>query len=135
MPERMVAEGLFEVVDGHAVLIGGRCERCGAVAFPRPSGCAKCTSDEIGEHRLPTEGSLWTFTVQAFPPKEPYDGPAEPFGVGYVDLGEVLVEGRLTQNDAAALSIGMGMRSVPQVYTTDADGTDVVTFAFEPTGA
>jgi uncharacterized OB-fold protein len=53
--------------------------------------------------------------------------------VGYADLGgEVLVEGRLTVNDPAQLSIGMPLRVVPEVYTTDGDGTGIVTFAFAP---
>jgi uncharacterized OB-fold protein len=135
MPSRPVADDLFEVVDGAAVLLGGRCRTCGAVAFPKPGGCARCTGVEIDDHRLATEGTLWTFTVQAFPLKPPYDGPPEPFGLGYADLGgEVLVEGRLTESDPARLAIDMPVRVVPHVYTTDPDGTDVVTYAFEPVG-
>lgn len=135
MATKLVAEHLFDVVDGAAVLIGGKCRTCGAVAFPKPGGCARCTGEEIDEHRLATEGELWTFTIQAFPLKSPYNGPKEfaPFGVGYADLGgEVLVEGRLTVNDPAQLSIGMPLRVVPEVYTTDGDGTGIVTFAFAP---
>jgi uncharacterized OB-fold protein len=135
MPTRPVAEGLFDEVDGTAVLIGGKCGTCGAVAFPKPEGCARCTGEDIAPHRLATEGTLWTFTVQSLPLKPPYNGPAEfvPFGVGYADLGgEVLVEGRLTVNDPAELTIGMPVRVVPEVYTTDPDGNDVVTYAFAP---
>jgi uncharacterized OB-fold protein len=135
MPTKPVAEGLFEQVDGTVVLLGGKCRTCGAVAFPRPGGCARCTGEDIAPHRLATEGTLWTFTVQSLPLKPPYNGPADftPFGVGYADLGgEVLVEGRLTVNDPDQLRIGMPVSVVPQVYTTDADGNDVVTFAFAP---
>lgn len=117
------------------MLLGGKCKACGAVAFPRPSGCARCTGTDIEEHRLATEGDLWTFTVQGFPPKKPYDGPETftPFGVGYVELGgEILVEGRLTESDSAKLAIGMPMRVVPESYTTDSEGTPVRTFAFQP---
>lgn len=135
MAVQHVAEGLFEVRDGAAVLYAGRCRDCGAVAFPRPSGCPRCTGVDIDVHQLATEGTLWTFTIQGFAPKAPYDGvPAnEPFGVGYVDLGgEVLVEGRLTEHDPASLYIGMPMRVVPQNYRQGGDGVDVATFAFEP---
>lgn len=137
MANKLVAEDLFEIVEDAAVLMGGKCGECGAVAFPRPSGCADCTSADIEAYRLETEGTLWTFTVQAFRPKEPYDGPEEftPFGVGYVNLGdEVLVEGWLTENDPERLQIGMPMRAVPKPYTTDSEGSTVVTFAFAPTG-
>ena len=135
MPTRPVAEHLFDVVDGAAVLLGGKCRTCRAVAFPKADGCAQCTGADIAEHRLATEGTLWTFTVQSLPLKPPYNGPAEfvPFGVGYANLGgEVLVEGRLTVNDPARLANAMPVRVVPQVYTVDAAGNEVVTFAFEP---
>ena len=135
MPALPVADDLFEVDGDMVVLLGGRCGACGVVAFPKPSGCASCTSTDIVEHRLATEGTLWTFTVQMLPLKPPYNGPAEfvPFGVGYADLGgEILVEGRLTVNDPAELSIGMPIRVVPDIYTADADGKDIMTFAFAP---
>jgi uncharacterized OB-fold protein len=138
MPAKPVAEHLFDVVDGSAVLLGGKCRTCGAVAFPKPGGCARCTGEDVAEHRLATEGTLWTFTVQSLPLKPPYNGPAEfvPFGVGYANLGgEVLVEGRLTVNDPARLAIDMAVRVVPEVYTTDADGDEVVTYAFAPVEA
>ena len=47
---------------------------------------------------LADRGTLWTWTVQAFEPKAPYrvpDAGFTPYGVGYVDLGDVIVESRL----------------------------------------
>lgn len=133
--QRIISEELFEIEDGRAVLNAGRCAACGNIAFPAPSGCARCTGVEIERHRLSTSGHLWAFTVQAFQPKPPYNGAAEdwtPFGVGYVNLGgEVLVEGRLTEADHDRLSVGMTMTAVPVTHTTDDDGA-FVTFAFQP---
>ena len=96
-------------------------------------------------HRQQTEpvelgrrGTLWTWTVQGFAPKSPpYRGATdeqfEPFGVGYVELpGEVKVEARLTEADPAKLRIGMEMEMVLIPLTTDDDGNEVVTFAFQP---
>ena len=119
-------------------LIGGRCTECAAVVFPMPTSCARCGSTAVERHPLPRRGTLWTFTTQEFLPKEPYAGgeTAETFvgyGVGLVQLGdEVRVESRLTEHDAAKLSIGMEMelRIVP--FRIDADGTEVLTFAFAP---
>lgn len=50
---------------------------------------------------LPAEGSLWSWTVQGFPPKSPpyAGGEAQfrPFAVGYVALdGGIAMQGRLT---------------------------------------
>jgi uncharacterized OB-fold protein len=87
---------------------------------------------------LEPRGTLWTFTTQEFMPKPPYAGPETPetwtpYGVGYIELGDALrVESRLTENDPVKLRIGMEMelRIVP--FGTDADGNELVNFAFAP---
>jgi uncharacterized protein len=136
-----VAEGLKPLADGLIAgtpsaprLIGSRCRSCGVVAFPRQDSCQACMSLDVEEHLLAREGTLWTWTIQCFPPKSPpYAGSAddfEPYGVGYVELGgEVRVEGRLTVSDPAQLAIGMEM----EVTLVPAPGRgDAVTFAFRP---
>ena len=93
-----IAPDLFTWPSDEPRLVGGVCAECGAVAFPRPTSCSRCTSERIDEHVLARRGTLWSWTIQRFQPKEPYAGPEpfEPYGVGYVDLaGEVIVEGRL----------------------------------------
>ena len=119
-------------------LIGARCPECAAVTFPRQDSCPRCGSVEMAEHLLPRTGTLWTFTTQEFLPKEPYAGgeTAEtfrPFGVGLVQLGnEVRVESRLTEADPEVLETGMEMRLVTIPFRTDPDGTEIITYAFEP---
>lgn len=119
-------------------LIGGRCADCDSITFPRPSSCARCGSVSVVEHLLPRSGTLWTFTTQGFLPKEPYAGGEtnetfQPFGVGIVELGDdVRVESRLTENDPAALTIGMELELRVVPFRTDPDGTVVMTFAFAP---
>ena len=85
-----VADGLLTGSAEAPELIGSQCRRCGVVAFPRQSSCAACTSTEVEDRRLARRGTLWTWTIQCFPPKSPpYGGAAgdfEPFGVGYVEL-------------------------------------------------
>ena len=56
-----------------------------------------------------------------------------PFGVGYVELpGEVKVEARLTTAGPDVLRDGMEMELTLVPFRTDADGNEVVTFAFRP---
>ena len=87
---------------------------------------------------LATTGKLWTWTVQAFPPKAPpYLGPAGddfvPYGVGYVELeGQLRVESRLTKACPDELVIGMDMELVLEPLCIDDDGNQVVTYAFAP---
>lgn len=81
-----VAPGLWDA----SGLIGGRDPASGRVAFPRPDGW-----EAVG---LGTRGTLWSWTVQRFPPKSPpYMGPEpfEAFALGYVELDAVIVESRL----------------------------------------
>jgi uncharacterized OB-fold protein len=122
-------------------LIGGRCTSCASVTFPRPTSCARCGSTEVNQHLLARRGTLWTFTTQGFLPKEPYAGGEtpetfRPFGVGMVQLGdEVRVEARLTESDPARLAIDMEVELVIVPFRTDEDGTEVLTFAFQPVGS
>lgn len=115
-------------------LAGSRCASCGTVTFPAQSGCPKCAGSEMVPVELPDRGRLWTWTIQAFEPKPPYRAPAsgfEPYAVGYVDLGDVIVESRLA-GDPGLLEIGMTMqvRLLP-LWESD-EGSSVVTYAFEP---
>lgn len=122
-------------------LVGGRCAQCGSVTFPQPPSCARCGSTDVESYPLPRRGTLWTFTTQGFLPKEPYAGGEtpetfQPFGVGMIELGDVVrVESRLTESDPEKLRIGMEMELVIVPFRVDPDGTEVVTFAFEPVGS
>lgn len=134
-----VSEGIFSWPSAHPHLIGSRCTNCGNYMFPTQSGCPKCAGNETETVALARRGTLWTWTVQSFPPKSPPFAGAvdptnfEPFGVGYVELpGEVKVEARLTESDPERLTIGMEMELVIIPLATDDDGNEVMTFAFQP---
>ncbi|MEO0998275.1 MAG: OB-fold domain-containing protein [Pseudomonadota bacterium] len=135
---RPIADGLFTWPAAAPALLGSRCGDCGMVAFPAGDSCAACGSTAVAREELPRRGTLWTWTVQRFLPKAPYAGsvsPAtfEPYGVGYVELpGAVRVEARLTEADPGRLAIGMPMEVVFAPFLTDADGTEVIGFAFRP---
>ncbi len=134
-----IAEGIFTFPSDDPQLIGSRCDACGIVTFPKQDSCPRCASTEMAEQLLARRGRLWAWTTQHFPPPSPpYSGPTGkdfvPFGVGYVELpGEVKVETRLTESDPDALELGMEMELTLVPFRTDADGNEVVTFAFRPT--
>ena len=135
MTPTTVDNTLFASVDPPR-LAGSKCGNCGTVTFPVQSSCAKCTGSDMTTVELPDRGTLWTWTVQAFEPKAPYRVPASgftPYGVGYVDLGEVIVESRLA-GEPSGLEIGLPMRLVLLAVWPDSSGGDVVTYAFEPAG-
>lgn len=112
-------------------LVASRDRETGRVLFP-----ARPESDgRYQRTTLPTEGRLWSWTIQRFRPKSPpYAGADafEPYAVGYIELdGALIVEARLTDVAFDALTIGMRMRLVPLPFTL-ADGTQRTTFAFAP---
>jgi uncharacterized OB-fold protein len=127
--------------DENPQLIGSRCGACGATTFPIQKRCPKCSSAEMSELLLPRRGTLVAWTTQGFPPGPPYKGPAGkdfvPFGVGLVQLGlgneaVIRVEGRLTESDPKKLQFGLDVELTMVPFTTDDDGNEIVTFAFQP---
>jgi uncharacterized OB-fold protein len=95
----------------------------------------------MSEVLLPRRGTLVAWTTQGFPPGAPYKGPTGkdfvPFGVGLVQLGlhqdaVIRVEGRLTENDPAKLQFGQQVELTMVPFTTDEEGNEIVTFAFQP---
>ena len=135
---RPIAEGLFSWPSKAPALLCSRCQDCGRAAFPAQGSCPACCSTDVEVEELPGRGTLWTWTVQRFMPKSPYNSGEtmetfKPYGVGYVELpGGVRVEGRLTESDPDKLQIGMEMDVVFQSFRTDDDGAEIINFAFSP---
>ena len=120
----------LDMSSGATRLVGGRCSACSAVMFPLPKRCAACAGSQVARMLLPSRGTLWTYTVQRFmPPSPPYRGSTEtftPFGVGYVQLGDIVrVESRLI-GDPDTFSIGMALQLMPLL---DVDGEPIYAFA------
>ena len=113
-----VAEGLIAGTAGDPRLVGSQCNACDTVTFPRQGSCPRCTSEDVRERLLSPRGTLWTWTVQCFPPKAPPYAAAtefEPYAVGYVELpGELRVESLLT---------GAWVRSGADLYIRHLDNT------------
>lgn len=87
-----------------ATLKGSECTTCGLVGFPASHHCARCATPTAVPKKLSTEGRVWSYTVQRFPPKSPpYIPPAEgfsPFAMGYVELDEgIRIAGILETED------------------------------------
>lgn len=128
---RPIAHDLF--ADAPEVcLLGGRRRDDGVVVFPLPTGG---DAAQYAPLPLAREGSLWSWTVQRFPPKSPPyagAGPFVPYLVGYVELkDQVIVEGRLVGLTAEQARIGMRLETTVVPFETT-NGETVAVFAFRP---
>jgi uncharacterized OB-fold protein len=136
----LITEGLFRVDGDRAVLFGSRRRSSGVVKFPaeRPElfDGAPEIQEDIEAIELSTEGTLYTYTTQEFPPPLPYKGNRDPkvfqpYVVGFVELAEGVLVETLIVGAAGELHIGQ-----PLVSTTTtlqpAEGDPVLTFAFRP---
>ena len=94
-----VADGIFSIDGDGSPSCSGAVARTATTTCSRARpGARRCMFNEQEDVELATRGTLWTWTVQAFPPKAPpYLGPVGddfvPYGVGYVELpGQLRVE-------------------------------------------
>ncbi|MDT5067857.1 MAG: uncharacterized protein QOK02_4012 [Mycobacterium sp.] len=137
----LITEGLFRVDGERAVLFASRRRSSGVVKFPaeRPDlfdGDPEIQGD-IEAIELSTEGTLYTYTTQQFPPPLPYKGIRDPkvftpYVVGFVELAEgALVESLIVGATADQLTIGQPLVSTTTTLETE-DGRSLVTFAFRP---
>jgi uncharacterized OB-fold protein len=137
---RPIDAQLFTWPDPNPALLGSRCNACGFHAFPSAASCTQCGAVDPEIVRLPRRGTLWAWTIQRFMPKEPYRSSEtretfRQYGVGYIELpGALRVESRLTENDPAKLHIGLEMELAVYVHRVEADGTEVMNYAFKPVG-
>ena len=131
---RQVADKLFRGEGQNARLLAGRHKKTGRLRFPLPTGADAGDYDEV---ELSPQGTLWSYTIQRFRPKTPYNGRGtdvdfQPYGVGYIELpGQLIVESRLVANDLNSLRIGQPMHITTEAYREDESGP-VLTYAFTP---
>ena len=133
---QLISDNVVELTAHGPVLYGGRARDGGSIVFPMPEGAEAALFDRV---TLKSEGTLWSYTVQRFPPKNPpFIGPNapetfRPFIVGYVELpGEVIVETRIVGVEAEDLRVGQPMRLTTTEFARDETGEPLHTYAFEP---
>lgn len=124
-------EGLFAEPDDSeaARLMGGRCPACRRFSFPAQGICPYCSSDGCETVPLSPRGVIEVCTTVVNRPPG-YEGKV-PFGFGVVELPEgIRIISRI--GDPQRSRPGMPVRLVLETLCTDAEGREVVTYAFEP---
>jgi uncharacterized OB-fold protein len=126
---------LFDWTKDGVRLQSAKCNTCGTYFFPashhqhRP-GCSRQGVENVF---LSRRGKLATYTVQYYmcPPPFKTAGDITPYGIGMVEFPEgISVTGIITETDLNALKIGLDMETTTYTLYKDAEGNDVVTWAF-----
>jgi uncharacterized protein len=73
---------VMTLASGETRLRGGKCSGCGAESFPKQPVCQECWSEEIADHALPSEGTLYAYSVVHVARK----GWRTPYVIAYIDL-------------------------------------------------
>jgi uncharacterized OB-fold protein len=116
--------------DGLA-LLGQQCRDCGKLLFPKTGVCPSCRSTELGDHAMPRQGILYSWSVVHVAPK-PW---ITPYVIGYVDLPNGVRVFSHIGGDPAALRVDMPVRVHPAELGVDAQGQPRAFFQFSPVQA
>ena len=121
-------------------LIGSECSNCGEIYFPIRQACANCSGTDLRTKDLGHKGIMWSWTIQHFMPKPPYNSDEtsetfSPYGIGLVEMDcGIKVKSRLDIDDLSSLEIGQKMTLSIIPFRTDENGRVFETFAFRPEG-
>lgn len=113
-------------------LIAHECLDCGARFFDRRNACASCGGREFAEARVADTGKVKAFTVvrRAMP------GVPVPYVSGIIETDDgTTVRGNVIGVDAESVGfelLGRAVKLTTWVAGTDDDGTEAVSFGYEP---
>ncbi len=131
-----IQEGLFTWPSDQPSLIGSRCKSCGEYFFPKVNICQNpdCTKKDVEETLLSRRGTLWSYTIQHYPPPPPYKGPV-PLTIGLMELSKenLKIMGQLVEGvKEEDIKIGMDLELAVEKLFDDESGNEVVTWKFKP---
>jgi uncharacterized OB-fold protein len=111
-------------------LVATQCTSCGAKFFDRRNACASCEGTEFKPFDVPTEGEVRAFTIVSMAAP----GVQVPFVAAVVDCDGTSVRGNVinTEPDPEHVSLGMKVKLTTYPIGTDDDGTEAISFGFEP---
>lgn len=120
----------YLVLGDEPYLLAQECRSCRAHYFDRRSGCASCFGNDFSPVSVSTTGTLTTFTIVSFAA----EGVPVPFVAGVVDCDGVAVTGNVVNIEPTYehVKLGMPLRLTTFAIGTDAEGTEAISFGFEP---
>lgn len=115
-------------------LIGSRCGDCCIALLGRRHRCENCTSKNLRDEIFSPEGTVYSFTVQRYPPPEPHAlaSPWTARGLAWIDLNDngPRIIGPVGC-DPDQLAIGLAVRLACRVGWTEG-AHETVVYEFVP---
>ena len=117
-------------------LAGSRCGACEETSLGVTSSCSNCGDENLSPVVLGDAGTLYTYTVVRHRPPGNYQGPADfkPFGLGLVEIDNVIRVMAPLSTDPERLQIGMQLNFHPYVLRTNEKGEEVIAFTYDAAG-
>jgi uncharacterized OB-fold protein len=114
-------------------LLGGKCDNCGTVVFPKMPVCPACQSNgTVKDIEIGRKGRLFSHTIARFAPK----GFQAPFFHIFVDLPEgpriFSLVGAECPVENGVLEDGMDMRLVVEPLAETPESKDILTYKYVP---
>jgi uncharacterized OB-fold protein len=126
-------DGWFTMDPEHPRLLGTRCSACGSYFFPREMlRCRNphCGSDTLEQVPLSSGGTIWSYTVNHYPPPPPAvtPEPFTPYGVAAVELADerLVVLGQVPRGREGDLALGSSVELVLDTLYEDDEHAYVV---------
>jgi uncharacterized protein len=126
--------GMFSMpdhLDQPVKLLGSRCAACREMFFPQRAFCANCSSADMREVKLATQGSVETYTIV----RQRLNGSAmvPPYAIVRVALdGGPTLQTVMVDCDPEAVRIGDRVAIVAHRIMDDEAGNTVVSFVARP---
>jgi uncharacterized OB-fold protein len=130
-----IVEGLFTWQANKPVLIGGKCDTCGAIFFPSKFVCHKpgCSKEDIHPVYF-KRGELTSYVIQHYPIGPAFKLPESelPYAVGLLAFPEgVQIPGMITDCKLEDLKMGLEMEVVMEKLYEEND-TEYLTWKYRP---
>jgi uncharacterized protein len=120
-----------------ARLKGSRCRDCGVVLLGKRLRCENCSSKNLDSEIFSATGTIYTFTIQRFPPPPPFRAPSPwlPRPIAWVDLDD---SGPRILGPIACAPEVVKMRAKVELFFevgwTEDSGDEAIVFGFRPCG-
>ena len=125
---------ITDETDAGGTLVGFRCRECEVTVFGSATFCQACTSFDLEEADLGSEGTLYSYTIVRIPPAG-WPGDV-PYILGQVELPsgpQILAE--VIDCDQSDLTIGMPVQLAVQAVPAQEGGPDKLVYKWRPAEA